>query len=152
MRLFGLFAAAGAAIAYFLDPDNGRRRRALARDRGAAFVRQTGRRFGRMQRAAQAEAYGLTKKAQHLREEPKPTPDDATLAHKVETEIFRDIDVPKGQINVNAENGTVVLRGEVGTPEMIRDLEDRARKVQGVEEVENLLHLPGTPAPMHERH
>jgi hypothetical protein len=152
MRLFGLFAAAGAAIAYFFDPDSGRRRRTVARDRSAAFVRRTGRRFGRVQRAAQAEAYGLTKKAQHLREEPKPTPDDVTLARKVETEIFRDADVPKGQINVNAENGVVVLRGEVGTPEMIRDLEERARKIHGVEDVENLLHLPGTPAPMHERH
>jgi osmotically-inducible protein OsmY len=152
MRRFGLFAAAGAAISYFLDPDNGRRRRALVRDRSAGFVRQTWRRIGRVQRAAQAEAYGLTKKAQHLRDEPKPTPDDATLAHKVETEIFRDIDVPKGQINVNAENGIVVLRGEVGTPEMIRDLEDRARQVQGVQEVENLLHLPGATAQMHERH
>jgi hypothetical protein len=151
MGSFALFAAAGAAVAYFFDPDNGRRRRAMARDRGTAFVRQTGRRFGRVQRAAQAEAYGLTKKAQHLREEPKHL-DDVTLAHKVETEIFRDIDVPKGQINVNAENGIVVLRGEVRTSEMIRDLEDRARKVQGVEEVENLLHLPGTEAPMHERH
>jgi hypothetical protein len=35
---------------------------------------------------------------------------------------------------------------------MIRDLEDRARQVQGVQEVENLLHLPGTTAQMHERH
>jgi osmotically-inducible protein OsmY len=152
MRRFGLFAATGAAISYFLDPDNGRRRRAVARDRSAGFVRQTWRRLGRVRRAAQAEAYGLTKKAQHLREEPKPTLDDTTLAHKVETEIFRDIDVPKGQINVNAENGIVVLRGEVGTAEMIRDLEDRARQVQGVQKVENLLHLPGTTAQMHERH
>jgi osmotically-inducible protein OsmY len=152
MTLLALAAAAGAAIAYFFDPTSGRRRRAMTRDRTAGLVRQSWRRLGRAQRAAQAEAYGLSQKARHLSEEPKPTPDDATLAHKVETEIFRDADVPKGQINVNAENGVVVLRGEVGTPEMIRDLEDRARKVQGVQEVENLLHLPGTPAPTHERY
>jgi osmotically-inducible protein OsmY len=149
MRFFALFAAAGAAIAYFFDPQNGRRRRALARDRSAGLTRRTLRRLGRAQHHAQAEAYGLSQKAQHLREEPKPTPDDATLAHKVETEIFRDPHVPKGQINVNAENGTVVLRGEVKTPDLIRDLEDRARKVQGVENVENLLHLPEPTAPMH---
>jgi osmotically-inducible protein OsmY len=149
MRVFALFAAAGAAIAYFFDPQNGRRRRALARDRSAGLARRTVRRLGRAKRHAQAEAYGLSQKAEHLREEPKPTPDDATLAHKVETEIFRDADVPKGQINVNAENGTVVLRGEVKTPELIRDLEDRARKVQGVENVENLLHLPEATAPTH---
>jgi osmotically-inducible protein OsmY len=152
MKLLALAAAAGAAITYFFDRASGRRRRALARDRSAAFVRQTWRRLGRTGRHAQAEAYGVSQKAQHLTEEPKPRPDDATLAHKVETEIFRGADVPKGQINVNAENGVVVLRGEVGTPEMIRDLEDRARNVHGVEKVENLLHLPGTPAPAHERH
>jgi osmotically-inducible protein OsmY len=151
MSLLALAAAAGAAIAYFFDPTSGRRRRAMTRDRTAGLVRQGRRRIGRVQRAAEAEAYGLSQKARHLREEPKATPDDATLAHKVETEIFRDADVPKGQINVNAENGIVVLRGEVGTPEMIRDLEERARKVQGVQEVENLLHLPGTPAPTHQR-
>jgi hypothetical protein len=33
---------------------------------------------------------------------------------------------------------------------MIRDLEDRARSVHGVEDVENLLHLPGAEAPMHQ--
>jgi hypothetical protein len=30
---------------------------------------------------------------------------------------------------------------------MIKDLEKRAKKVQGVAEVENLLHTPGSPAP-----
>jgi osmotically-inducible protein OsmY len=55
--------------------------------------------------------------------------------------------VPKGQINVNAENGVIVLRGEVEEPDLIRDLEQKTRKVQGVQEVENLLHTPGTPAP-----
>lgn len=147
MRFFALAAAVGAAIAYFFDPQSGRRRRVLARDRSAGFFRRTFHRLGRLQRQAQAEAYGLSRKAQHLREEPKPTLDDATLAQKVETEIFRDPDIPKGQINVSAENGKIYLRGEVGKPELIKDLEERARKVQGVEDVENLLHLPGTEAP-----
>ena len=151
MRSFALFAAVGAAAAYFFDPTSGRRRRAVARDRSAALFRKAFRRLGRAQRHAEAEAYGLSQKARHLREEPKPAPDDATLAQKVETEIFRDRDVPKGQINVNAENGTVVLRGEVETPELIRDLESRTRAVHGVRQVENLLHLPGTPAPMHQK-
>jgi osmotically-inducible protein OsmY len=151
MRRYALFAAIGAAVAYLMDPRNGRRRRAELRDRSAAVVRRSFRRLERAQRHAQAEAYGLSQKARHLQEEPKPAPDDVTLAQKVETEIFRDPKVPKGQINVNAENGTVVLRGQVETPELIRDLEQRTRRVQGVQDVENLLHLPGTPAPMHQR-
>jgi osmotically-inducible protein OsmY len=140
------YGALGAAVAYFFDPDNGRRRRALTRDRVPAVFRRGSQRVGRLGRAASAEAYGAAQKVKHAKEEGKPQPDDVTLARKVETEIFRDADVPKGQINVNAENGIVVLRGEVGKPELIRDLEKKTRQVQGVRDVENLLHLPETPA------
>jgi osmotically-inducible protein OsmY len=141
------YGALGAAFAYFFDPDNGRRRRALTRDRVPAAFRGGARRAERLGRTVQSEAYGVAQEAKHAKEEPKPQPDDATLARKVESEIFRDADVPKGQINVNAENGIVVLRGEVEQPELIKDLEKKTRKVQGVREVENLLHTPGTPAP-----
>jgi osmotically-inducible protein OsmY len=141
-KLLGLIGI-GAALTYFLDPNQGRRRRAVASDRIAAFFRRRVRNGEQL--AAQAE--GLAQKAKHLEEEPKPQPDDVTLTRKVESEIFRDADVPKGQINVNAENGKVYLRGEVGEPELIKDLEKRTRKVQGVQDVENLLHLPGAEAP-----
>jgi len=136
--------ALGAALSYFFDPQNGRRRRKIAVDRLAGLSRRHGKRLAK---GAASQAHGLTQKATHLKEEPKPQPDDVTLARKVETEIFRAKDVPKGQINVNAENGVVVLRGEVEKPALIKDLEKRTRKVQGVKEVENLLHVPGSPAP-----
>ena len=134
----------GALVAYFFDPDNGRRRRALARDRVPALLRRSSE---RTRRAVTSEVTATTKKFAHRKEAEKPQPDDVTLAHKVETEIFRDAEVPKGQINVNAENGKVILRGEVEQPSMIKDLEERTRKIQGVREVENLLHTPGSAAP-----
>jgi osmotically-inducible protein OsmY len=88
------------------------------------------------------------------RPEPGPDtaglPDDPTIAHRVETELFRDESVPKGQINVNAQGGVVQLRGEVPSEEMLNALVERARGVEGVREVESLLHLPGAEAPMHE--
>ena len=145
-KLFGLVGL-GVALTYFFDPQQGRGRRAQARDRIAGFFRRRVRQGERLGRGVSAQAEGLVQKAKHLEEEPKPQPDDVTLTRKVETEIFRDADIPKGQINVNAENGKIFLRGEVGQPELIKDLEKRARKVQGVQEVENLLHLPGTEAP-----
>jgi osmotically-inducible protein OsmY len=70
-----------------------------------------------------------------------------TLARKVESEIFRGADVPKGRINVNVEDGVVYLRGELEQPDLIEDLGVQARKVQGVLAVENLLHVPGEEAP-----
>jgi hypothetical protein len=76
--------------------------------------------------------------------------DDVTLARQVESELFSEQNAPKGQISVNAANGVVQLRGEVEKPGLIDELVERARSVQGVREVENLLHLPGQEAPMHQ--
>jgi hypothetical protein len=146
MRMKALFGALGAGLMYFFDPQQGRRRRALARDRTASLFRGTARRSERMGRAVSAEAFGSTQKIKHLREEEKEL-DDVTLARKVETEIFRDADAPKGEVDVNVVNGVVYLRGELKRPDAIRDLEDKARKVSGVRGVENLLHTPGSPAP-----
>ena len=147
MKPLALFAGIGAALAYFFDPQNGARRRNTTRDRVLAFFRQGGHKAERAGRAVGAQAHGVKQKATHLREEEKPEPDDVTLARKVETEIFRPADAPKGQVDVNVENGVVFLRGEVERPEIIKDLEGRARKVQGVREVENLLHVPSSPSP-----
>ncbi len=136
------FAALGAAFVYFFDPENGKRRRKVTADRLAGFLRRQSRKTGGLTQRAHA----LKQKATHLREEPKPQPDDVTLARKVESEIFRDADVAKGKININAEDGKVVLRGEVDSPELIEELVGKARKVQGVQDVESLLHTPGEPA------
>ncbi|HEY7380926.1 MAG TPA: BON domain-containing protein [Gaiella sp.] len=51
-------------------------------------------------------------------------------------------DAPKGEVNVNVEHGRVVLRGELATRELIDELERRVRKVVGVREVDNRLHVP----------
>lgn len=77
-------------------------------------------------------------------------PNDETLKSKVESEIFRDAEAPKGQVSVNAQHGVVQLRGEVESQQLIDDLVSRARSVHGVVDVENLLHTPGSPAPMHQ--
>ncbi len=150
LRLLRL-TAIGAALMYFFDPQDGARRRNMARDRVLAFFRRRGREAARAGRAVSAEAYGVKEKVAHREEAPKEF-DDATLANKVRTELFRPADAPKGDVNVNVEDGVVYLRGELERPELIEDLVERARAVQGVQGVENLLHLPGTTAQMHERH
>jgi osmotically-inducible protein OsmY len=72
---------------------------------------------------------------------------DPALARKVESEVFRDADIPKGSISVNAEYGVIYLRGEVPSREVLEQLGVRARRVAGVRAVENLTHLPDEPAP-----
>jgi osmotically-inducible protein OsmY len=150
MRMrFLRFAALGAALTYFFDQQNGRLRRNMARDRVLGFFRRRRREAARAGRGVAAEAYGLKQKATHLREQPK-TFDDQTLKAKIESEVFRPADAPKGDVDVNVERGVVYLRGQVERPEVIEELEERVRSVQGVSEVENLLHLPGAEAPMHQ--
>jgi osmotically-inducible protein OsmY len=149
MRKLGIFAALAAAGAWLLDPVSGRRRRALLRDRTAGFLRRGARRSERFGRHVASDTQGLAQRAAHARPEPRVL-DDATLKNKVETEIFRDADSPKGRVSVNAQHGIVQLRGEVDSPDLIDDLVEKTRAIQGVREVENLLHVPGSPAPMHQ--
>jgi len=72
--------------------------------------------------------------------------DDVTLARKVETEIFRAHDAPKGSVSVDVQAGVAYLRGET-THDWIDRLGTEARKVDGIKGVKNLLHAPGTPTP-----
>lgn len=130
---------AGAALAYLFDPDRGKRRRTQGRDRLLGGFRRAGGRAGRAGRHAASDAQGLAHRAFH---EPggDPDPNDATLAQRVLSELFRDPDVPKGRINVNVERGVVVLRGDLDDPSRAEELERRALQVPGVQAVENLLH------------
>ena len=145
---FLLGAAAGAAIAYVCDPERGSRRRRVARDRVAGVAHRVRRRAGRKVHVTRAQARGHVQGLAHrVRPGPVEELDDATLAHKVESIVFRDPRVPKGQISVNAENGRVFPRGQVDPTALVADLEKAVRKIRGVHDVENLLHPPGTPPP-----
>jgi osmotically-inducible protein OsmY len=72
---------------------------------------------------------------------------DPALAAKVESEVFRDQQIPKDKLSVNVENGAVYFRGEVPDQDTMDELVARARKVDGVKGVENLTHLPSEAAP-----
>ncbi|HYY03178.1 MAG TPA: BON domain-containing protein [Gaiellaceae bacterium] len=146
MPVFALGAALGALVAYFFDPQSGRRRRHVAYDRTTGFFRTRG---ARTARAVASQAHGVSQHVRHLREEPKDF-DDVTLANKVRSEALRGGEIPAGEVSVNVQNGIVQLRGQVERPDLINTLVERVRKVQGVVDVENLLHVPGTEAPMHE--
>lgn len=137
-----LAGAAGAVAAFFLDPVSGKRRRNVLVDRVAGTARTVA---GKAQQRGRYIASTAAGKVEALRHREHQAPEnDQTLAHKVESEVFRSADVPKGQVNVNAENGVVVLRGQLKSPDQVKDIESRVRKVQGVRDVRNLLHLPGT--------
>jgi osmotically-inducible protein OsmY len=122
-KAVGAAGAVGLAAGYFLDPDAGKRRRNVVRDRALAVIRRGTDR-------AEREA--------HYREGQV----DQALADRVKSEIFQPADAPKESVNVNVEGGVVYLRGEVKRPDQIRTLVEQAGAVDGVAGVENLLQTP----------
>jgi hypothetical protein len=137
----------GALLEYFLDPRTGRRRRHTARDRSLSRLRRGERRAIMRARRAESHAVGVARRTINSRRRAEEQPDDVTLAQKVESQLFRRAAVPKGQVSVNAEEGVVFLRGVMERQEDIERMGDEARRIEGVRDVENLVHRPGTPAP-----
>jgi osmotically-inducible protein OsmY len=149
-RAVAIGTVVGAGGAYLFDPQSGRRRRSLARDRIAAIARRgTSKSTEAVERSAQRaadEARGLAAEARRSVWGERPAPNDQALADRVKSEIFRDADVPKGSISINAEAGIVYLRGEADEKQA-EALVAATKEVEGVRGVENLLHGPGEPAP-----
>jgi hypothetical protein len=141
-----LAAAAGALAVYLLDPEQGNRRRKMAAQRFGHISRTAARSLARTGRRLGATLAGKRQMLLYGGRSHEAL-DDATLAHKVESVLFRDPHIPKGNININSEHGVVVLHGEVQSPDELREIERRVRDIDGVQDVRSMLHLVHTPGP-----
>jgi osmotically-inducible protein OsmY len=141
-KAVGVAGAAGLAAGYFLDPDSGKRRRHIARDRTLALIRRGTERGHREAEYRAGQVEGKVEAAKSKTSPEKPAANDQALAERVKSEIFQPADSPKGSVNVNVERGVVYLRGEVAKPDQIRRLVEQAGSVDGVAGVENLLRTP----------
>ncbi len=135
-----LAGAVGAAMGYLLDPDRGRSRRAEAADRLGAYSRRLSRSLRGVTQDMRARSAGI--QAEMRRSEWTQPVDDVTLAHKVESELFRDPSIPKGRMNINAENGAVILRGQVDSADEIEQIMAATLAIDGVRTVRSLLRTP----------
>lgn len=141
-------AGVGAGAAYLLDPSSGSRRRSLAQDKAGRFARRGGATVQGAAESVGGTAHGLASRAQHAVAGGDVAPDDDnTLKSKVESEIFRPADAPKGSVDVSVVNGIVELRGQVADEAQAEALVKAARNVTGVRDVRSLLHLPGETPP-----
>jgi osmotically-inducible protein OsmY len=136
----------GATLMYFFDPQRGRTRRAKLADkfvklanRGTGKAEQTGRYVG-------ARAHGLTQRVKHAGSG-EPPPSDEALADKIRSEVLTRHQYPRGQLNVSVAGGIAELRGTLEDRKAIAALEQEVRKLSGVLDVRNLIHLPDEPAP-----
>jgi BON domain len=148
-RLAALLAAAGlGALAeyFFLDRQHAVRRRHLVRDRARATVRRRAQASVRRTKYLEGVAEGIAHTPAHALRRVrarKETPDDVTLAQKVRSTAFRKAHVPKEHVSVNAEKGTVFLRGQLDDEQSIHALVRMVASVEGVREVKNMLRTSG---------
>jgi hypothetical protein len=120
---------------YLLDPDRGRRRRALLRDKGAWAARKTGDCLEVTARDLRNRTQGIVTEIQsHFSSE---AVDDGKLVERVRSKLGRIVSHP-GAIQVTAQNGVVTLSGPILVEE-IPELLACTNRVQGVKQVVNTL-------------
>ena len=139
-----LAAAVGAGLAYAFDPARGRRRRAELRDRSGAVLRREMRAVERQAHYGRGRATGVVHRL--MQRAPHAPDDDLTLVDKVRSEALGRI-VEGPHLTVDACARVVTLRGQVNDRDTALAIEREVRAVAGVDDVVNLLHVPGVPAP-----
>ena len=146
LRTFLFAGVAGAAVMYFLDPDRGEGRRAVARDRFEAMVRRGKLNVERQARYRQGQAEGIMHEVASRGRSEAPG-DDIAIKDRVESEVFGRRGFPKGKVNAEVVNGRLRLDGELDSEAEIAEVIAECRAVPGVREVESYLHVKGTMAP-----
>lgn len=128
--------ALGAASAFMFDPQQGRRRRALLRDKMARGVRE-GREFGdAAAKDLRSRAQGVAARMQALRGGRAP---EAVLVGRVRAKLGRYVSHRRA-IHVTAQDGIVTLTGDVLAGEHPA-LVPALRSMPGVREVDDRLDV-----------
>src|SRR5436189_6401180 len=81
-------AIGGAALAYFLDSQNGRRRRHVTRDKALSAAKHANRRSRKLVHHVSSDARGVGERATHARGR-AAAPDGSTRVTTVESLVFR---------------------------------------------------------------
>jgi uncharacterized membrane protein len=135
------FIGLGAGLMYVLDPDRGRRRRALVRDKARLFLHDTEDSLDIGMRDLANRARGVV--SELTASFRSHVCDDDVLSERVHTCLGRLTSHP-GAIQVRAENGNVTLSGPVLASEVDRVLTG-VRRVRGVRSVNNQLSVHDAP-------
>jgi hypothetical protein len=139
-KLVGVVGLTAVAV-YLFDPRTGKSRRSQIKDRVMGTMRRGTKRVGRTAENAVSTAAGKARGAVAAVTPDTAPPNDQALAAKIQSEVLRKATYPA--INVNVEDGVAILRGQLDDEETISELEQKVRKISGVHDVRNLVHLPG---------
>src|SRR5688572_1784169 len=129
----------GAAIMYFLDPQDGDRRRHVAWDKARKALRIGGRELHDVAENAKNHAMGVVAEARGGMN--AATPEDGQLVDRVRAELGHHVERVRN-IEVVADGGCVTLRGTVPGDQMDTAVRT-VQSVAGVREVDNRLIAEG---------
>lgn len=127
-------AALGAAAMYLLDPDRGRRRRAIARDKARSFAYRAGDLMDAARRDASHRLHALQARTRRLQLR-NDVPSDDVLIERVRARLGRVVSHPHA-VRVEARGGRVRLIGPILAREHL-PLIAAVRTVRGVREVDD---------------
>ena len=142
MRAIRAFLA-GIGVAYLFDPQQGKRRRRVLRDRALRLVRRGARLGVKRLRFAAGFVTGLVARARGRVVPPERVVDDGTVVQRIRSEALREVGVSTSDVDVEVRDGVAVLRGAVATRSLADDLVTRVRGVPGVRDVESALDVVG---------
>lgn len=131
----------GAALMYVLDPERGKRRRALARDKAVHAARKTSDVLDARSRDLRNRAKGVAAEVKTMTSREEVS--EAVLEERTRAAIGRAVSNP-GAIEVSAIGPIVTLSGAVLASEL-DDLLSAVRDVRGVDDVENRLQVYESP-------
>ncbi|MEZ5354282.1 MAG: BON domain-containing protein [Bryobacteraceae bacterium] len=130
-------AGAGAMLMYYFDPDRGKARRTVVRDKTTSTVRHGGKVVEGFYADLSNRAHGLKAELDN-RLHPKPV-DDSKLVARLRSKLGRVSTHPHA-IGVACTDGKVILNGHVLVDEVDRILFS-VRLVPGVKAIENRMAM-----------
>lgn len=135
--------AAGALVMYLMDPNTGRRRRAIVRDRGLS-MRNDAERYvrGKSKRAADRLRGVAARTRASITSEPI---DDDLLHERIRARLGRLVGHPHN-VEVHVRDGRVQLKGHVAEEEF-HDLLHTVGSMRGVQNLESLLRTTSSSSP-----
>ena len=140
LRFLG-FVGAGAALMYFLDPNTGRRRRALVRDQVVHAAHKTGDAVDATSRDLKNRARGVVAELRGRLDGREVS--DETLQERVRSRVGAVVGQASA-IQSSVRDGRVTLSGPILAEDVDRLLR-RVRAVRGVKEVDDRLEVHAEP-------
>ena len=144
----------GAALMYIFDPDRGKRRRTLIRDKVEAAGNKISDKAEKTGRDLKNRAYGVVAETKSIFQHDEVT--DDVMVDRVRSRLGR-IPVHVGAFDITARDGVVTLRGQILADELPKVLR-AARFVRGVKGIDsqfdvheragNVPALRGQPQPL----